>query len=81
LLLGNGGDVMRPKRIGFDFRKLSEATNIYVCKRCGHVWKARKGSVPKVCPKCKSPYWNKEKILRFPMQWYERHRRKIKVEA
>jgi predicted Zn-ribbon and HTH transcriptional regulator len=27
------------------------------CERCGHEWKS-KGTNPKVCPKCKSPYWN-----------------------
>lgn len=30
----------------------------YEC-RCGHKWTPRKDSVPVVCPKCKSPYWNK----------------------
>lgn len=28
------------------------------CKRCGHTWVPRK-SVVVICPKCKSPYWNK----------------------
>lgn len=31
------------------------------CTRCGHVWVARKQSLPKVCPKCKNPNWNKSK--------------------
>lgn len=31
------------------------------CERCGHEWKRRSSGVPKVCPKCKSPYWNKER--------------------
>jgi rRNA maturation endonuclease Nob1 len=30
----------------------------YRCERCGHEWLPRKGEEPKVCPKCKSPYWN-----------------------
>lgn len=31
----------------------------YKCERCGHVWLPRKATkIPKVCPKCKSPYWN-----------------------
>jgi hypothetical protein len=41
----------------------------YRCKRCGHTWVPRnlgEGSedvapdlpLPKVCPRCKSPYWN-----------------------
>ena len=29
------------------------------CDRCGHEWiPKRSDSEPKVCPKCKSPYWN-----------------------
>jgi hypothetical protein len=29
------------------------------CERCGHEWVPRdSGQDPKVCPKCKSPYWN-----------------------
>ncbi|MCK4730412.1 MAG: hypothetical protein KAT28_03775 [Candidatus Aenigmarchaeota archaeon] len=31
----------------------------YVCERCNHKWIARnKKEKPKVCPKCKSPYWD-----------------------
>ena len=29
----------------------------YRC-RCGHEWLARKPERPRVCPKCKSPYWD-----------------------
>jgi predicted Zn-ribbon and HTH transcriptional regulator len=30
------------------------------CERCKHEWVPRdKGQEPTVCPKCKSPYWNK----------------------
>jgi len=28
------------------------------CERCGHKWITRKKEMPKVCPKCKSPYWD-----------------------
>lgn len=36
----------------------------YVCDRCGHTWLPRdhaedEQAAPTVCPKCKSPYWNK----------------------
>jgi predicted Zn-ribbon and HTH transcriptional regulator len=32
----------------------------YRCERCGHEWRPRnKKEEPKVCPKCKSPYWDK----------------------
>ena len=30
------------------------------CERCEHVWLGRDMSQPpKVCPKCKSPYWDR----------------------
>lgn len=30
------------------------------CERCGHVWLPRNAEQePKVCPSCKSPYWNR----------------------
>ena len=34
------------------------------CKRCGHEWILRKER-PTVCPACKSPYWNQDRILNF----------------
>ncbi len=33
----------------------------YLCHRCGHKWNPRKKEKPKICPKCKSPYWDKPK--------------------
>lgn len=30
---------------------------LLICFRCGHRWTPRTVSKPKVCPKCKSPYW------------------------
>ena len=30
------------------------------CKRCKHIWVPRKSEV-RICPKCKSPYWDREK--------------------
>lgn len=32
------------------------------CKRCGHSWKSCKKKLPKRCPLCKNPNWNKENI-------------------
>ena len=30
------------------------------CERCGHEWVPKDiNQEPRVCPKCKSPYWNK----------------------
>jgi len=36
----------------------------YICERCAHKWVPREKSKkrPVVCPKCKSPYWDKKKI-------------------
>ena len=29
------------------------------CLRCGHKWYKRNPEIPKVCPKCKTPYWDR----------------------
>lgn len=29
------------------------------CERCEHEWVPRNEEEPRVCPKCKSPYWNR----------------------
>ena len=34
------------------------------CKRCGHSWYPRSEDTIKVCPECKSPYWDREKLTR-----------------
>lgn len=32
----------------------------FKCERCEHEWVPREiETEPRVCPKCKSPYWNK----------------------
>ena len=36
----------------------------YRCERCGHEWVPRNDRPPKVCPKCKSPYWDRERRTR-----------------
>ena len=33
----------------------------YGCKRCGYEWVPRKDK-PITCPRCRSPYWNKDRI-------------------
>ena len=30
--------------------------------RCGHEWIARERERPRVCPKCKSPNWDRPKL-------------------
>lgn len=37
---------------------------VFVCERCSHEWMPKKPwiegeELPTVCPKCKSPYWNR----------------------
>jgi predicted Zn-ribbon and HTH transcriptional regulator len=34
------------------------------CTRCGHEWVPREEREPRVCPKCKSPYWNRPRQAR-----------------
>jgi DNA-directed RNA polymerase subunit RPC12/RpoP len=36
----------------------------YRCERCSHQWLPRSTTEgdPTICPKCKSPYWNKPRI-------------------
>jgi predicted Zn-ribbon and HTH transcriptional regulator len=38
----------------------------YRCTRCGHEWVPRKNRAtePRVCPRCKSPYWNRPRKLK-----------------
>jgi Zn finger protein HypA/HybF involved in hydrogenase expression len=31
--------------------------------RCGHEWIARERERPRVCPKCKSPNWDRQKLF------------------
>jgi len=31
----------------------------FKCLRCDHPWNPRLAALPAVCPRCKSPYWNK----------------------
>ena len=35
----------------------------YRCTRCGHEWLPRKDEKPRVCPRCKSPFWDRERTL------------------
>lgn len=31
------------------------------CRRCRHTWHPRREEIPVRCPKCGSPYWNKDR--------------------
>ncbi len=40
--------------------------NGWRCERCSHEWAPRnKEEKPKVCPKCKSPYWETKRVREF----------------
>jgi len=32
------------------------------CKRCNSEWQSRIEAEPIQCPRCKSPFWNKERV-------------------
>ena len=32
------------------------------CERCEHTWVPRTNRRPTICPKCKTPYWDKPKL-------------------
>lgn len=34
------------------------------CLRCGKTWIPRKETLPKNCPECNSPYWNKPRRVK-----------------
>jgi predicted Zn-ribbon and HTH transcriptional regulator len=44
-----------------DYRRNQIILSTLKCLRCGHDWIPRRRAAPKVCPNCKSPYWNKTK--------------------
>ena len=37
----------------------------YQCECCGHKWTPREVERPRVCPKCKSVYWNVARKTRY----------------
>ena len=50
----------------------------YRCERCAHEWIPRAvDKEPSVCPKCKSPYWDRPRRKAGAMMTYEEFRDKI----
>ena len=50
----------------------------YRCERCSHEWIPRDPEQsPSVCPKCKSPYWDRPRKKPVSMLTYEDFRDKI----
>lgn len=53
----------------------------YRCERCNHEWIPRTKDYPVICPKCKSPYWDKPKSDRSvaaKKAWITRRKKQIK---
>jgi hypothetical protein len=37
----------------------------FMCERCGHKWvPIKENAAPKVCPRCKSPYWDRPRTIK-----------------
>ena len=45
----------------------------YRCERCGHEWipRSNQGEEPRVCPKCRSPWWNRPKKSMMPYDTFK----------
>jgi predicted Zn-ribbon and HTH transcriptional regulator len=51
----------------------------YRCERCSHEWIPKDvAREPAVCPKCKSPYWDRQRRRPASMLTYEDFRDKIR---
>jgi DNA-directed RNA polymerase subunit RPC12/RpoP len=51
----------------------------YRCERCNHEWIPKDAeNEPAVCPRCKSPYWNRPRKSSDSMLTYEEFRDKIR---
>lgn len=46
---------------------------IHQCLRCPHKWQPRTPKKPRVCPKCKSPYWDKPRRSEKPVDKEEKN--------
>ena len=38
------------------------------CQRCGKTWWPRQSTKPARCPRCKSPYWDKQRRIKGPIE-------------
>ena len=53
----------------------------YLCGRCGHQWVPKENVKPRVCPKCKSPYWDTPRKTSLKEQFMKEDLQKIKKES
>ena len=51
------GECLQPGIMG----KIKITLDGYQCERCKHQWIPRGKQNPIICPRCKSPYWDKPK--------------------
>jgi NADH pyrophosphatase NudC (nudix superfamily) len=50
------------------------------CERCGHTWVPRDEDQPRVCPKCKSPYWDKPRKVDLVKSEVEQAREAMRLK-
>ena len=55
----------------------SKRFTAHSCNRCHHKWLSKAEEKPRVCPRCKSVYWNSPRKLHY--DWYAKHRKLVKV--
>jgi len=54
----------------------------YRCNRCGHEWIPRDfNAEPSVCPKCKSPYWNRPRQNKTTYEDFKNTIKEVLIEA
>lgn len=61
----------------------TELRTLHACLRCGHEWLDRRGSTPRICPKCKSRKWQEPKRAprKAPREMGPRHGAKTEGEV
>lgn len=50
----------------------------FQCERCNHKWVPRENEVPRVCPKCKSPYWNAPRKIGIKKEFNIKEKKRLK---
>jgi DNA-directed RNA polymerase subunit M/transcription elongation factor TFIIS len=53
----------------------------YKCERCEHTWlpRATTEETPTICPKCKSPYWNKARKIETKKEFNTKDKKRHKI--
>lgn len=59
ILSGNILDCNLPEDTNDAMAKVEIRVKAFRCERCEHKWQPRSSDTPRVCPKCKSPYWDR----------------------